>query len=88
MNKKLLSFLVVFVLVFVSFQSFGQGCSQCKMIATQGATITEVDEASFGTNINYGILYLMLIPYFLLMFLFRNKIISFTKSLFAGLARK
>jgi hypothetical protein len=58
--------------------AFGQGCSQCKLLTEQGS---ELDEASFGTNINYGILYLMVIPYLLIMFLFRKRIYLFFKGL-------
>jgi hypothetical protein len=81
MNKKVI--LVVFLLLcIVDVEVFAQGCSQCKLVSEQA---TELDEASFGTNINYGILYLMIIPYLLLMFLFRNKIkglfLSLTKNL-------
>jgi hypothetical protein len=57
---------------------FSQGCSQCKMLAEQGA---EVDEGSFGSTINSGILYLMVIPYLILMFLFRERIFRFLKGL-------
>ena len=69
-------------LAFISFSQniFGQGCSQCKMLAEQNAGL---DENSFGSNINGGILYLMIIPYLLLMFLFRNQIIGFLKSIFS-----
>ncbi len=75
MNKKWL-FLIGFVLVSSVLEA--QGCSQCKMLTEQGS---ELDEASFGTNINYGILYLMAIPYLLLLFLFRKKIIRLFKAL-------
>lgn len=59
---------------------YAQGCSQCRMLSEQSS---ELDEASFGSNINTGILYLMLIPYFLIMFLFRKRIIAFVKSRFS-----
>jgi hypothetical protein len=72
--KKALFILVVLLLV-VDF-SYGKGCSQCKLLAEQGS---ELDENSFGSNINNGILYLMAIPYLLLLFLFRNRIIRFFK---------
>jgi hypothetical protein len=49
------------------------------MLAEQAGT---ADEASFGSNINYGILYLMIIPYLMLMFLFRNQIKRFLQSVF------
>jgi hypothetical protein len=44
---------------------------------------SELDEASFGTNINFGIMYLMLIPYILLMILFRKRL----KGLFLNLTK-
>ena len=75
-HKLILLFVLVF---FQASQFFAQGCSQCKLLAKQGS---EVDEASFGTNINSGILYLMIIPYLLLLFLFRKQIFGFIKGFF------
>ena len=75
MKKIILSLLLVVVGAFNFI--YGQGCSQCKMVTEQA---TELDEASFGSNINSGILYLMLIPYILLMFLFRKRIIALVKT--------
>ena len=59
--------------------TLGQGCSQCRMLSEQGS---ELGEEAFTTNINTGILYLMAVPYLLLMFLFRKRILRFLKSLF------
>lgn len=70
--------LVVFFLV-LGQNIYAQGCSQCRMLTEQGS---ELDEASFGSNINSGIVYLMLIPYLLIMFLFRKKIAGFFRALF------
>lgn len=70
--------LILFIAVFIIDYSFGQGCSQCKMLAEQGS---ELDEASFGENINYGILYLMVLPYILLVIFFRKRIIRVFKAL-------
>lgn len=78
MKKK--AFLFLAVLVVFSQQAWAQGCSQCKLLAEQGS---EMDEAAFGSNINIGILYLMIIPYLLLMFLFRKRIITFFRGLFS-----
>ena len=50
------------------------------MVAEQAAT--DADESSFGSNINFGILYLMLIPYALLIFLFRKKIVGILRMVF------
>jgi len=65
--------------IFLGQQIYAQGCSQCKLLAEQGS---EADEHSFGTNINSGILYLMVIPYVLLLFLFRKQIYRFFKQIF------
>lgn len=68
-------FLLIALLFVVDF-SYGQGCSQCKLLAEQGS---ELDENSFGSSINSGILYLMAFPYLILLFLFRHRIIRFFK---------
>ena len=75
--------IVIFCLLLVSIllipgDLFAQGCSQCRLLTEQGS---ELDENSFGNNINSGILYLMAIPYLLLMFLFRKRILGFIRSL-------
>ncbi|MDG1148342.1 MAG: hypothetical protein P8N52_08575 [Crocinitomicaceae bacterium] len=74
--KKIALVLAVFL---ITNSLFGQGCSQCKLIAEQGS---ELDEASFGSNINYGILYLMAMPYIIVFFLFRKKLFLFFKDTF------
>ncbi len=79
MKKRTQIFVIIF-LSFLVFDVFGQGCSQCKMLSEQAS---ELDEASFGTNINWGILYLMLIPYILLIVLFRKRL----KGLFLSLTK-
>lgn len=78
MKKWLIPVLLIGFLI-IGNDILGQGCSQCKLLTEQGS---ELDENSFGSNINWGILYLMIIPYFLLMFLFRKPIFSFIKSTF------
>jgi hypothetical protein len=79
--KKSLVFLLFIVFIFSVTSVYGQGCSQCKLLTEQGS---ELDEKSFGSNINIGILYLMVIPYLLILFLFRKRIFSFFKSLIAN----
>lgn len=69
---------LVTVALLVADVAMGQGCSQCKLLAEQSA---ELDENSFGSNINYGIFILMTIPYILLLALFHKRIFSFFKSL-------
>ncbi len=69
---------VLFFIVLGDNELIAQGCSQCKLLAEQGS---ELDEASFGSSINSGILYLMILPYLILMFLFRKYIFRFFRSL-------
>ena len=72
---------ISFILLLVVFgqRVFAQGCSQCKLVAEQSS---EMDENSFGSSINSGIVYLMFIPYLLLLFLFRKKILAVLKMVF------
>jgi hypothetical protein len=78
MKRLVLLVSIVALTLLVTSTGWAQGCSQCRLLAEQGS---ELDEASFGSTINTGILYLMVIPYLLLMFLFRKKIIGFFKQL-------
>jgi hypothetical protein len=71
---------IFFIILFWTSKTYSQGCSQCKLVAEQGS---ELDENSFGSGINTGILYLMIIPYLLLMFLLRKQIVAFFKSKFS-----
>ncbi|MFK7785917.1 MAG: hypothetical protein AB8B56_12415 [Crocinitomicaceae bacterium] len=73
---------LVFVALLVTDIAFGQGCSQCKLMAEQGSS--EIDENAFGSNINYGIFILMTIPYILLFALFHKRIFKFFRSLKKG----
>ena len=75
--KKWTLFLVVLIAGGWSSTVFGQGCSQCIMLAEQGS---ELDVDSFGSGLNGGIIYLIIVPYLLLMFLFRKQIIGFFKA--------
>jgi hypothetical protein len=76
--KRSLFLLVLFSIVHTQ-EIVAQGCSQCKMLAEQGSGL---DENSFASNINGGILYLMLIPYLILLFLFRKPVFNFLKGFF------
>ncbi len=77
MNKRVVFLIILAVLVISLDYTMAQGCSQCKLISEQS---TEAGEASFATNINKGILILMMMPYLILIIVFRKKI--------AGLFRK
>lgn len=79
MKFKLSLFLVLIVTMAQS--AWSQGCSQCKLLAEQGSGL---EEASFGSNINSGILFLMIIPYLILIFLFREQV----KNIFSKLLSK
>jgi hypothetical protein len=76
--KKWIVLAVLFFIVLGDNELIAQGCSQCKLLAEQGS---ELEEASFGSSINSGILYLMILPYLILMFLFRKYIFRFFRSL-------
>lgn len=77
--KHLKIFTLVAIALLVADVAMGQGCSQCKLLAEQGAE--QLDENSFGGNINSGIFILMTVPYILLFALFHKRIFAFFKSL-------
>jgi hypothetical protein len=70
--------LILLLALLVTDLVYGQGCSQCKLVAEQGA----LDEDSFGSNINTGIIILMVLPYILLFAIFHRPIIRFVKKRF------
>ena len=72
--------LLTVFLFFWGYNTLSQGCSQCKLLSEQGS---DLDESSFGSNINIGILFLMVIPYLILMFLFRDQIKKIFLKVFA-----
>ena len=76
--RKWILVLLIFVAIVSMDNYFAQGCSQCKLLTEQGS---ELDEAAYGTNINFGILYLMIIPYILLFLLFRKRLKAFFKEI-------
>ena len=69
---------VVWALLIIFFpkRSYPQGCSQCKLLVEQGS---ELSERSFGSNINIGILFLMVIPYLIIIIIFREQIKNFLR---------
>lgn len=81
MQKKGIILAVVFLIFF--FISADAQCSQCKLLAEQSGSTSE--DAIFGSdggnNINSAILYIMAIPYIILFFLFRKRILRFFKEM-------
>ena len=71
--------------ILLSIQQFSAQCSQCKLLTEQGS---QAAESSFGSNINMGIIYLMVIPYLMLMFLFRKQIARYAKGFFSPQKQK
>ena len=78
MQKRFL--LILILVLIISDICFGQGCSQCKLVAEQGSNI---DESSFAANINYGILFLMAIPYVIIITVFHKPILKFLRNSFS-----
>lgn len=76
MNKILVTGLLVFFCVISIIPDAAAQCSQCKLLAEQsgGAMDDEILGTSGKNNINSAILYIMAVPYLILMFLFRNQL--------------
>jgi len=75
-DSKLFPSLFIFAfMLLLGNSSFGQ-CSMCRKIATDGANSNEV-----ANSLNFGIIYLLALPYTLLFFFFRKQIFAFFRSL-------
>jgi hypothetical protein len=66
---------ILCLILLIAHTFAGAQCSMCKAVAESGSA--GKDMQSMGQQLNYGILYLMAIPYLILFFLFRKKIFSF-----------
>jgi len=86
MNKKVAIFFLILLLVLVALPDAAAQCSQCKLLAEQsgGAMDDEILGTAGKNNINSAILYIMAVPYLILMFLFRHQI----KRLFSRFSTK
>lgn len=67
---------LLFLAIFVVAQGAFSQCAMCKVMAEQGA-----EELEFGYTINYGIVFLMIMPYIIIFLFFRKQIVSLVKSL-------
>jgi hypothetical protein len=74
--KKLAFLSLVFLILTILAPDLSAQCSQCKLLAEQSGGA--IDDVILGTdgknNINTAILYIMAIPYIILMFLFRKQL--------------
>lgn len=79
MRRPLVLFVLIVALAFVpSCDVLAQGCAMCKAVA-QGGNGVFGGEQSIGKGLNRGILYLMAMPYVLLLLFFRKRIVGFIK---------
>lgn len=75
-----ISILVLALIIFFAPELDAQ-CAMCKLNVKSSNGAEE--GVQIGRGLNNGILYLMGIPYVLLMFIFRKKIKSFSKEFFS-----
>ena len=70
-----LTFILFFLIL--ELHSLAQGCSNCR------AQIITSDKEDFtvGNGINTGIIFLMIVPYIILLFLFRKQLVNIYKGL-------
>lgn len=78
MLRRIIVLLIVFIILVISQDVFGQ-CSQCKLLAEQSATGDDEILGTKGSTLNTAILYIMAVPYIILIFLFRKQIVRLFK---------
>lgn len=65
--------IIFIILLFTELSLQAQGCSTCRAQIES----SQVEDFSVGQGLNVGIMFLMIVPYVILFFLFRKKIVSF-----------
>ena len=71
-------FIICLALLFVALPEYTQAqCSMCKASVESSAG----QKNSVAAGINKGILYLMAVPYLLLMFIFRKQLVALWKNI-------
>ena len=74
--KKYLPIFLSLLLILILTTDMDAQCAMCKKVA-EGKDPNSL--APVGKNINYAILYLMAVPYFAIVFIFRKQIGDFIK---------
>ena len=77
-------YIVLFVALIALFLIPGFSEAQCAMCKQAASSSLDNDPSSMARSLNSGILYLMAVPYLMLMFIFRKQL----KSLFLHLKAK
>jgi hypothetical protein len=78
MRRYLPLLLLLVLLACPTGELVAQGCAMCKAVA-QGGNGVFGGEQAIGRGLNRGILYLMAVPYALLLLFFRKRIVGFIK---------
>ena len=76
-RRSLIPVLLILVL-FAPADVIAQGCAMCKAVVENGSTSFGGEQA-VGRGLNTGILYLMVIPYLMLLLIFRKRIAGFIR---------
>lgn len=78
-NRKYLIILLTLMFVFSIQTDLVAQCAMCKQAAE---TSLKSNPGSLARGLNSGILYLMAVPYLMIMFIFRKQIVGLWKSKF------
>lgn len=78
-NKRLSQFILLGVFLFAMAQNAAAQCAMCKQAAE---TSLKSDPNSMARSLNTGIIYLMIVPYLMIMFIFRKQIVRLVKGWF------
>lgn len=86
MKKQPTYFFVFVMLVMLLLLPF-DGASQCAMCKSAAETSLKNNPGSIARGLNSGILYLMAVPYLMILFIFRKQVLQLWKALFKKSAK-
>lgn len=85
--KKSKTYVLVLVLAAIFFLAGGELSAQCAMCKQAAESSLKSNPNSMARSLNTGILYLMAVPYLLLLFIFRKQLVHLWKSKFGKISK-
>jgi uncharacterized membrane protein len=80
--------ITIVVLLFLVLVSSPEVSAQCAMCKEAAATSLKANPNGMARSLNSGILYLMAVPYLMILFIFRKQVIQLWKHVFRKVSQK
>jgi hypothetical protein len=83
-----LDYKLIFLMILIIFINPGDIVAQCAMCKEAAATSLKANPNGMARSLNSGILYLMVVPYLMILFIFRKQVLQLWKHLVRKFSKK